>query len=124
MPYLTLNPAIAALKKACSEGSPIMAITENDLFNCWEDGKSPTPEQLENYDALEIHPMKDNASEMDEIEDDSTYFEACEPDEAEIWTVFLHYREGGIEALTDCDTKEMALSVAGVLSKRWNLPIN
>jgi hypothetical protein len=61
------------------------AITPRWLLRIWE------------FDALEIHPCA-------VIGHDSTgrdIVETCEPQDAHFWTVYGHYRTGGIHAFED-----------------------
>lgn len=63
---------------------------------------------LTDYDAIELHPCW-KAGDV---------IERCSPDEADMWSVYLHLREGGVECIGDLDSlseaKAFALGVATV----------
>ncbi|EEE42868.1 hypothetical protein [Roseibium alexandrii] len=90
-----------------------------DMYNCWPGGQEPTAEEIQSCDALEIHPLL-NASETD----DETWYEPCDRDDAEIWGVYLHLKEGGIESLTDCQTEADALLIGNALAGIWDLDLH
>lgn len=73
------------------------------------------------FDAFEIHPVKDITRDGDE----GTHFEQCEEQEAELWSVYVHYipsdRVVGVECIADCKTKEQAETLVDTLQKLCKL---
>src|SRR5580704_12872697 len=68
-----------------------------------------TPDWMRNirsFDALEIHPcaVVGHDSMGGEI------VEPCEPDDAHFWTVYGHYRSGGVDAFEDFKTEAEAVA--------------
>jgi hypothetical protein len=55
------------------------------------------------YDGLEIGPVRF-------VSDDE--LEACHPSQADLWSVYGHLPEGGVEALEDFDTHVEAFNFA------------
>jgi hypothetical protein len=62
------------------------------------------------FDAIEIHPVKNIGTE-----DEGTIWEQCEPEEADMWTVYVHYPGEGLEAIADCDTLDQAQQVKALM---------
>jgi hypothetical protein len=57
------------------------------------------------YDNYEISPC----TRTEEPDKPGTfYFEVCEPHEADVWTLYGHLPEGGVEAIGDFATREAA----------------
>ena len=87
------------------------------LFNCLTDHAAP---DWSVFDALEIGGCV-NVSEDDE--------ETCieggySASEAEFFCIYGHLKEGGNEAITDCETLEQALAVAEFFDGKTGLPVN
>jgi hypothetical protein len=72
--------------------SSIDAATPRWLLTIWE------------FDALEIHPCA--VVGHDSMGGDIV--EQCEPDDAHFWTVFGHYRSGGVDDFEDFATEAEA----------------
>jgi hypothetical protein len=71
--------------------------------------KALTPGWMQNirsFDALEIHPCAIVASDGDGME----VVEQCEPEYAHFWTVFGHYRTGGVDDFEDFATEAEAVA--------------
>ena len=51
------------------------------------------------YDALEVHPC---------FFADEKSIERCEPDNAEFWSIYLHFKEGGTKCMADCPDQQTA----------------
>lgn len=96
------------------------AYTIDQLANCWPGDRLPHALELEQFDALEVHPQAD----VSPADEEGTWYEACDPVDAEIWSIQLHHIEGGCDNLTDCETKAEAIAIVNHLSKLWSLPIN
>lgn len=74
---------------------------------------------LDGFNGIEVSPVKD----------DGTFCEVCEPHEASFWSVYGHWRTGGVECLWDCPTQKDAedladqaqamLQEAGILEYDW-----
>jgi hypothetical protein len=60
------------------------------------------------YDNYEISPCK----RYDEPESPGRfYFELCEPEDADVWTIYGHINGQGVEAIGDFATREAAVEV-------------
>ncbi len=59
---------------------------------------------IKDFDALEIHPCAIVGRDSDGTE----FVETCTPDEADFWTVYGHYRTGGVDAFEDFPTQAKA----------------
>lgn len=59
---------------------------------------------IREFDGLEIAPCKT----YDGDESYGTFQEQCEPHEADCWTVFGHYKTGGIDDFADFKTEAEA----------------
>ena len=67
---------------------------------------APTPFWLKNihdYDGLEIHPVCTIKEQ-----DGTTFEEICEPEEADMWSVYGHLKTGGIECFEDFTSLDIA----------------
>jgi hypothetical protein len=63
---------------------------------------------MKTYDNYEISPC----TRTEESDSPGThYFEVCEPDEADVWTLYGHLEGEGVEAIGDCPTREAAEQV-------------
>ncbi|CTQ45713.1 hypothetical protein [Roseibium aggregatum] len=96
-----------------------MNLTNAVLYNCWPGEREPTAEELSIYDTLELNCVRD----VSEEDQEGTQFEPCEPEDAELWSVYLHLKAGGVDALTDCRTREEAVIVIEYLADRWGMPV-
>lgn len=59
------------------------------------------------FDEIEVHPCKvvdENKSLPSKIQ----AVEQCEPEEAEFWSVYVHYEKGGLDCIADCATEKDA----------------
>lgn len=76
------------------------------------------------FDAIEIGGC---TVDYDENGEPADMHGGYDRDEADIFTVYGHYREGledvGLEAITDCATLEDAERIADVLAERAGLPV-
>ena len=88
-------------------------------FNCWPGGCEPTPSELSNFDAIEIGPIQD----LGGWEEGETQWTSCDPEDAEMWTIYLHYKKGGVLDLHDIETYKEACEIALQLSEKWGLPV-
>lgn len=61
---------------------------------------------IQSFDALEIHPCALVAIDGDGTE----IVEQCEPEQAHFWTVYGHYRAGGVDAFEDFATEAEAVA--------------
>jgi hypothetical protein len=74
-------------------------------------GGRPQPERthvMKVYDNYEISPCK---RYEEPVSPGKFYFEVCEPDEADVWTLFGHIDGEGVEAIGDFDSREHAEEV-------------
>jgi hypothetical protein len=55
------------------------------------------------WDTLEVHPVKNISTDSE-----STQFEQCEPNEADMWSVYIHMPDQGLECIADCDSESTA----------------
>jgi hypothetical protein len=62
------------------------------------------------YDGLEVSPCRDTADEDERRI--GTCYEQCTREQAEIWSVYGHIPEGGVECLEDFTDEASALSFA------------
>jgi hypothetical protein len=71
--------------------------------------KSLTPDWMLNirsFDALEIHPC----AVIDRLSDGREIVEPCAPENADFWTVYGHYRTGGVNAFEDFAAEAEAIA--------------
>lgn len=59
-----------------------------------------------NFDNVEVHPCREVAPGM---------YDQCEPHEADIWGVFIHMPEMGLECIADCKTETLASQFAEII---------
>lgn len=69
---------------------------------------------IHQFNGLEIHPCRTEA-----IEDEIRYIEPCGPCEAEFWSVYGHYKEGGVLCFEDFDNLPEARDFAERLLAAW-----
>lgn len=60
-------------------------------------------------DNLEVHPCMEINEEGD--------VEQCEPEEAQFWSVYVHYEGGGLDCIADCDTSDQAYELVNFLKE-------
>lgn len=65
------------------------------------------------FDAIEIHPVRDLFK--GEPEEKGTCFVKCEPEDAELWSVYIHAPNNGWECIADCDTLTEAEQVKSLM---------
>ncbi|HEY1025326.1 MAG TPA: hypothetical protein VGE26_09200 [Sphingobacteriaceae bacterium] len=58
------------------------------------------------FDAVEVHPVA-------RITDNE--FEPCEESEADLFAVYIHLPEEGLQCIADCDTRETAEALKDLL---------
>jgi len=61
---------------------------------------------IKEFDALEIHPCAVVGCDSSATE----FVEQCEPEQAHFWTVYGHYRSGGLDAFEDFSTEAEAVT--------------
>lgn len=66
------------------------------------------------WDNIEVSPVKyvESGLDGDEIIRD---VEVCEEGEEDMWSVYLHQKEGGVQCIADLPTKELAMSLRELL---------
>ena len=65
------------------------------------------------YDHAEYHPVKD----VSPSEEECTMFEQCESSEADMWSVYLHIPEQGLECIADCSDSKTASDLAEMINR-------
>jgi hypothetical protein len=75
---------------------PIRTIEFMGGINLFSDLINSTP-----IDNIEVAPVC-------YINEDSSELEVCEPDEADLWSVYVHFPENGVECIADCESEEVA----------------
>ncbi len=76
------------------------------------------PADKQAFDAIEVHPCK--VIERVEIGTSGKFcdtIEQCEPEEAEFWSVYVHFVGGGLDCIADCDTKGEADCLAELVER-------
>lgn len=96
------------------------------IENPIEAAKAITPwwmMEINRFDGLEIHPVRDINRDRELTEADSidreTRCEPCEIEKAEFWSVYGHCKEGGIECLDDFSSPLEARTFANKLLVAW-----
>ena len=82
-----------------------------------EHAKALTPFWMRNihqFDGLEIHPCR-----TERAEDGTPFIEQCAPEDAEFWSVYGHYKTGGVSCFEDFPTKAQARAFAARLLEAW-----
>lgn len=59
--------------------------------------------EWDKFDSVEVHPVH---------EDEEGNCEICDAEDAHFWSVYGHFRTGGLECFVDVDTEEEAIRVA------------
>lgn len=75
---------------------------------------------IRGYDTIEIHGVRDLNPPDDPA---GTHFE-IDDDNPELYSVYLHCVDGGIECVGDFSKHSMAMEYAGELSVRYQWPIS
>lgn len=65
--------------------------------------------ELKQWDNIEIHPCKVYK------ENDKEFWEQCEENEAQFYSVYIHLIDGGLQCIADFTTKELAERFARTL---------
>ncbi len=87
------------------------------LFNCCTAHAQP---DWAAFDTLEIGGC---INEPQPFDDGTCIIGGVPKGDAEFFTVYGHLKEGGFEAITDCDTYDDATNVAAALCELSSLPI-
>lgn len=90
---------------------PAMSFAPSELFNCCTDYAEP---DWRMFNALEIGGC---VSVVEEGTNETSIVGGMSRDEAEFFTVYGHLIAGGCEAITDCETLELAQSIGAHLSQ-------
>ncbi len=91
------------------------------------DSADPEPESQDNHTPAAGLPTRFDAYEIapcsrfrEDGERDRFYYEPCEPDEADVWTLYGHVPGLGVEAIGDFETRELAEEVfARITGRRY-----
>jgi hypothetical protein len=67
-------------------------------------------------DGFEVHPCKIVDEDIN-LDPKIQAVEQCEPEEAQFWSVYIHYEGGGLDCIADCDTEELANELYAFLSR-------
>jgi hypothetical protein len=87
------------------------------MSNPIERAHSLTPlwmRDIQQFDGLEIHPCRTEHAEAG-----GTFIEPCEPEAAEFWSVYGHYKTGGVLCCEDFPTQTEARAFADRLLETW-----
>lgn len=71
----------------------------------------------EAFDALEISPVK-----TEELKKGHTTCTACPPEEADMWSIYGHLKEGGVQCLLDIEDESDARELANQIARAADLP--
>ncbi len=74
----------------------------------------PAPNQK--FDEIEVHPCR-VVERVPIANGFSDTIEQCEPEEAEFWSVYVHFVGGGIDCIADCDTQGEADCFAELIKR-------
>lgn len=66
--------------------------------------------QTQIIDDFEISPVV-----CAEIDKGHQYWDVCEPHEADMWSVYVHIKEGGRQCIADCENEITAEQLAKIL---------
>jgi hypothetical protein len=87
------------------------------MSNPIEHAKALTPfwmRDIHQFDGLEIHPCR-----AESVEKGTPFIEQCTPESAEFWSVYGHYKTGGVSCFEDFPTKAQARAFAARLLEAW-----
>lgn len=73
--------------------------------------KFPLAEILANvsdYDAVEIMPVTDLDRDIPERVGYESTMEVCEAGQEDLWSVYLHFKSGGVDCISDHNTEDEA----------------
>lgn len=83
---------------------------ESQLYNCCPGGKAP---DWSLFDNIEVNGVMDCATAEMRARGESDLC-ACDDEDAELWSVYGHLKTGGIECITDCETRADAEVIAAL----------
>ena len=72
------------------------------------------------FDDIEVHPVCTYA------DGDKIICEPCEPQDAEFWSVYVHYVGGGLNCIADCADQAIAKKLATLLKtiiNNWQVKV-
>lgn len=95
----------------------MLKFTKDQLYNCCTEGREP---DWAKFDALELGGCVD--AFKDEETEDTCFESGYSREEAEIFTVFAHLKEGGAEAITDIPKFFAGCLIMAELSRISGLP--
>jgi len=72
------------------------------------------PHKIDFYEATRVDQPIDGF-EVSPVRKEDGDWTVCEESEAEMWSVYAHFVEGGVDCLADCETKEAALQLENIL---------
>lgn len=72
--------------------------------------------EIQDYNALEVHPVY---REID-LETGDYMYETCKPEQAHLWSVYGHSKQGGLHCFEDFPTQEEAYAFAERLLKGYS----
>lgn len=90
------------------------AIVTNDGAYLYNNCAGLAEPDWSQYDAIEIQPCACYATD----DDGTTHYEVCDPDVAEIWSVYGHLPDGGVDCITDVATEDEAALLAREYERR------
>lgn len=99
------NIPIEPLKNVINKG--LKSLPSIELYTELMDQGTP-------FDEIEVHGVRDIYKDVKDAEE-GTCFEQCEDSEAEMWSVYIHIPDNGLECIADCETKELAEALRGML---------
>ena len=115
---LSVSPNVAVLALGAIAEATGVVPSSSDRVLCEPYPESIIRDRLASYDALEVHPVRTNPQP-----DGSTWRERCAAHEADIWSVYAHLAEGGVDCIGDFETEALALAYARAWSAKCSLPI-
>jgi len=94
--------------------------TAAELFNCWTGGTSPAPDEIAAWNWLEVRGVCHVSGDGEEA-----CFDACDDDQADLWSVFGHLRGGGCQCITDgpAGDQDEAIAIGEHLGRLWGLEV-
>lgn len=90
---------------------PATSFAPSELFNCCTDYAEPNWRM---FNALEVNG---SVAVAEEGTNETSIVDGMSRDEAEFFTVYGHLIAGGCEAITDCETLDLAQSIGAHLSQ-------